>query len=460
MKTILILVLFFIAVSCSAADYYVATWGNDNNPGTITQPFATWGKGITKALPGDVVWIRGGIYNVVQTISGSYAFALRLSGKSGTASDTIKIFAYPGEKPILNCSGFTHANTRFGIWVSGSNYLHFKGLTVRNLVEYSASYYGVPWETINSTNILYENCTVHSSSGGWTCEGTSDKIKWLNCDAYTINDKVNSGGYANGFSANIDPGKRIEYQYCRAWDISDCGFDVYGSAGYVTINGCWSFDNGTGLYGNGNGSGIKTGANKIGKESGIQRTVTNNLIWNVNIAFDESLDASSGGFEMEQAWYNNTSYKNKELHNFQTAAPPSRIFRNNISLSDTYRYGFGTGLTVDHNSWQGVSCTVDDFISVNPSGATGARGPNGELPVLDFLKLKPGSDLIDAGIYVGLPFVGTKPDLGAFETGVIIPVPDPIPIHDTIFIHDTVYINPPDTVYLNVREGTKVIINY
>jgi hypothetical protein len=366
-------------------DYYVATNGSDSNPGTLTQPFATWQKGITTAGPGDIVWIRGGVYNASQIISGNYAYALRLSNKDGSAKDTIKIFAYQNEKPILDCSGFKHSNTRFGIWVSGCDYLHFKGLAVINLTEYSASFYGVPWETINSTNILYENCSVSNSSGGWTCEGTSDKIKWLNCDSYSVNDKIDQGGYANGFSANIDPGKHIEYQYCRAWDISDCGFDVYGSAGYVTVNGCWSFENGTGLYGDGNGSGIKMGANKIGKEPGVQRTVTNNLVWNVKIAFDESLDASSGGYEMEQVWYNNTSFNNIELHNFQTAAPPNRTFRNNISLNDRYRYPFGTGLTVDHNSWQGFTVDVGDFVTINPTGAKGVRKADGGLPDIVFL---------------------------------------------------------------------------
>ena len=33
----------------------------------------------------------------------------------------------------------------------------------------------------------------------------------------------------------------------------------------------------------------------------------------------------------------------------------------------------------------------------------------------DFMKLAEGSELIDAGIDVGLPFLGKAPDLGAFE---------------------------------------------
>ena len=428
----------------AGAAYYVATTGNDNNPGTLSQPFATWEKGIAAAGAGDIVWIRGGVYNASQT--------LKINKKG---SDTIRIFAYPGEKPILDFLGMQSSGTRYGIVVTGSDLLWFNGLAVRNLTEYSASYYGVPWETINSTNILYENCSVSNSSGGWTCEGTSDRIKWLNCDVYSVNDKVDRGGYANGFSANIDPGKRIEYQNCRAWDCSDDGFDMFASAGYITINGCWTWDNGTGLYGNGNGVGIKTGANKIGKEPGIQRTITNNLVFNNTlIAFDESADVSAGGFKMEQVWYNNTSFNNAELHSFRSSAPPDRIFRNNISFNDKANYSWGSGMTIDHNSWQGL-ITSDDFVSIIPTGVDAPRKPDGSLPDIDFMKLKPTSKLVDAGVDVGLPYKGTAPDLGAFERFV---PPEP-PICDTIFVHDTVYINPPDTVYLNVREGTKVIIN-
>ena len=44
------------------------------------------------------------------------------------------------------------------------------------------------------------------------------------------------------------------------------------------------------------------------------------------------------------------------------------------------------------------------------------RKPDGSLPDSDFLRLAPQSDLVDAGIDVGLPFAGGRPDLGALET--------------------------------------------
>lgn len=40
-----------------------------------------------------------------------------------------------------------------------------------------------------------------------------------------------------------------------------------------------------------------------------------------------------------------------------------------------------------------------------------------DLPDMDFMHLAPGSDLIDAGVNIGMFFGGSFPDLGCFETG-------------------------------------------
>ena len=49
------------------------------------------------------------------------------------------------------------------------------------------------------------------------------------------------------------------------------------------------------------------------------------------------------------------------------------------------------------------------------------RQPNGDLPDIAFAKLAPGSDLINAGVDAGLPYNGSAPDLGAFETAPAAP---------------------------------------
>jgi len=69
------------------------------------------------------------------------------------------------------------------------------------------------------------------------------------------------------------------------------------------------------------------------------------------------------------------------------------------------------------NSWnEGYSVSAEDFISIDPKGVDAPRGPDGSLPKIEFMHLKPGSKLIDAGKDVRLPFKGRAPDLGAFES--------------------------------------------
>ncbi|RYD18969.1 MAG: hypothetical protein EOP88_20670, partial [Verrucomicrobiaceae bacterium] len=58
-----------------------------------------------------------------------------------------------------------------------------------------------------------------------------------------------------------------------------------------------------------------------------------------------------------------------------------------------------------------------DFRSLDQSELIKPRGPDGELPEIGFMKLKPGNPAIDRGVETGLPFKGKAPDLGAFESG-------------------------------------------
>ena len=95
--------IFVNTVTAAAqATYYVSPTGNDNNPGTISEPFLT----ITKArdvvrtlsgnMAGDIyIYLRGGNYNITSTIT----FGPQDSGTNGYR---IYYKAYEGETPVLN----------------------------------------------------------------------------------------------------------------------------------------------------------------------------------------------------------------------------------------------------------------------------------------------------------------------------------------------------------------------
>jgi hypothetical protein len=52
------------------------------------------------------------------------------------------------------------------------------------------------------------------------------------------------------------------------------------------------------------------------------------------------------------------------------------------------------------------------------------RKADGSLPDITFMHLADGSDMVDAGSYVGLPYTGISPDLGCFERQGIVAVND------------------------------------
>ena len=95
MNRLLVNLLFLISLNLGAqtgGTYYVAVDGDDNNPGTLSQPWATWNKAFLTAQPGDTVYFRGGVYNSVE---GVYVYPPDGYGNSGTASNPIVYEGYP-----------------------------------------------------------------------------------------------------------------------------------------------------------------------------------------------------------------------------------------------------------------------------------------------------------------------------------------------------------------------------
>jgi len=104
------------------------------------------------------------------------------------------------------------------------------------------------------------------------------------------------------------------------------------------------------------------------------------------------------------------------------------IMRNNIGYPN--KNSNMTGVDTMFNTWDlGITPAAKDFasitdpsvsmtgVAVESSGALGPRAADGSMPAVDFLKLAAGSQMIDKGTDVGLPFVGAAPDLGAYEYG-------------------------------------------
>jgi hypothetical protein len=119
-----------------------------------------------------------------------------------------------------------------------------------------------------------------------------------------------------------------------------------------------------------------------------------------------------------------------------------------------------------HNSWDGtieISVGPDDFVTVDDAGMLGPRLPDGSLPASLFLRLAPGSDLIDAGMDVGLAFSSTAPDIGAFEfegpgTAVTAAVAASLPDRFEVASHPNPF-NPRVTVRFELPQAGHVDVS-
>lgn len=436
------------------ADYYVATDGDDNNDGTYDEPWATWGKAFnsTAVQPGDTVYFRGGVYPMTSnnlaypyTVGTGYDIT-----RDGTSGNMIRYFAYPGETPILDCSNVSLASgTNRGITANSIDYIHFKGLTLRN-VKQATSGSGVTGWTISGNHIMVENCTVYNT-GGWGFLSVGKDITYLNCDSYNNCDSLtnslpgNDGVGFQNVNQSIDDGT-VYYKNCRAWLNGDQGFSAV-SKGYLEFSNCWSFNNGQLL---GEGHGFKMASVGSGGDQPtfgpLKRRYTNNLaVYNRANGFTTNDASPDRTFDMQV--YNNLSYHNGYptspfdmsygyvIYNTASvdAEELARVFRNNIAYDnlDGATYILANALyTHSNNSWDG-GATIDatDFAALPATQEAGiallmgARGSDGSLPDLgNYFKLAVGSDAIDAGVDVGLPYSGVAPDLGAFEFDPEAPV--------------------------------------
>jgi hypothetical protein len=204
---------------------------------------------------------------------------------------------------------------------------------------------------------------------------------------------------------------------CRSWQNSDDGWDGYlrGANGVTTtLENSWCFRNGylsDGSPSRGNGNGYKMGGSD-------DKTLEHNMILRNCLAFDNRVK----GFDQNNnkgsmTLLNCTAYRNTTNYSVSAVLNSGRtlIVKNCVSLG--YYGSLGSFAIQATNSWMApFSVDATDFQSIDTAGVRGPRKPDGSLPDVPFMHLTAGSDLINAGSDVGIPYNGSAPDLGAFET--------------------------------------------
>lgn len=391
---------------------YIAPDGDDaTGDGSMGAPFFTLVRAWGELAPGRTLYLRGGTY--------AYAEQQYLQLRDGTPDAMIRVLAYPGEQPtFVAAPGYVGQDL---IYFEGS-YVHFRGLEIRD-------FHHDIWTAFRSDSAqhcIFERFDYHHNAGGMAIRMASDGNLILDSDFHHCGSPAD--GYDGGDGLDVSftaAGTTNTVRGCRAYWNGDDGFDFYASEGHVVIEGSWAFYNGyvPGTFDEGgNGSGFKLGL--ATSTSALLREVRScvayrNRLWGfvendapVAMVVVHNTSVHNGG---RNYWFG--SWERNRL----PGADEPMIIRNNIQYGeagpglDDMPYTFADIAIVDHNSWNVATVTDADFESLDPEELLAPRGPDGHLPVIRFLHLAAGSDLVDVGVDVGVPYRGAAPDLGAFE---------------------------------------------
>lgn len=472
-------------------DYYVAhpdsTYpgmnpASDTNDGSYLNPFATWQKAFDTAIPGDIIYFRGGVWEPTAT---TFQSAITLidphgqlqpanpRGASGTAANPIHYLNYPNEYPILDARHIT-ADGDFlgGISLQLVNYITFRGLEIRNVWQQK---FGVTCRGISTyicSNLTFENMKVHdiAGQGMWLTSVlsavnpptiTTDTSRVINCDFYNCADTLENTPFnmGDGIKGDLEVGGVFILEGNRFWNCSDDGVDLSGP-GQKILTDCWTFENGVNyvsIQAPDDGNGFKLGGvrDSIDAPNWIMtrcisannyRFAIHGLDYNPyyrnnarvynSIFWGNNAGQSAGPWSFDNV---DKPWEDSEFYNCVTqnhAGLQIRYPREHPVVTCNWDWAGGSYPYVIPNSV--CTVTVADFVSVDTDLLKAQRNIDNSLPTVNTFQLVPSSDMIDKGTDVGLPYSGTAPDVGVFEYVAGEPiasftaVPNPAEINQTV----------------------------
>jgi pectate lyase len=440
-RQFIVSVFLVLSSFARAAVFYVAPTGSDRNPGTEAQPFATLMGAQTAASTGDTVLIRGGTYTLtnahITRDDGLYIYVNDFT-KPG-----ISYLAYEGETPVFNFSQVLPTARRITAFFIRTNDLVFRGFHVVGVQ--------VVIRTGESTNTQSENFRIRNGSrnrlermvlrdgmgiGVYIINNSADNLV-LNCDAYN-----NAGldslsmGNVDGFGAHTtSSGTGNVFRGCRAWLNSDDGFDLINCTPPVLIENCWAAFSGyrnAALQTGGDGNGFKAGG--YGRNGSVLPAVIPRHVVRTSLAIHNRASGfyanhHPGGLD----FINNTAFRNSTNYNFLNVLADNltnvpgygHVIKNNLSHSprstafsqldapacDVAANSFSIPLTATNADFLFTTTNTTELLAA----LSAPRRADGSLPEIRLLRLRAGSQFVDRGVNVSLPFQRTAPDIGCFE---------------------------------------------
>jgi hypothetical protein len=329
---------------------FVAPNGTDAAPGTQAAP-TTLTSAITRIAAGGTISMRGGTYNLSQTVTIA-------AGNNGSAGALKTLSAFPGETPVLNFSAQSEDSANRGLALNGS-FWHIVGLVVERAGDNGIFVGG-------SNNIIERTVTRFNRDTGLQLSRISSSTpreQWpsnnliLSAESH---DNADSGGEnADGFAAKLTVGSGNVFRFDVSHNNIDDGWDLFtktdtGAIGTVTIENSLSYNNGTLTDGTQAGSGDRNGYKLGGEDIPVNHVVRGNI-----------------------------AYHNGHHGFTYNSNPGTMSISNNVSIDSTERnYSFDAGTSVFRNN---TSCRfssggsndriIGDSDSSNQfwSGSNGAR---------------------------------------------------------------------------------------
>jgi len=446
--------------------YYVATnepGASDDNNGLYPSyqggedgPWLTIQYAADTMLAGDTTYVRAGTY-----YESGIVFA-----NSGAPGAPITLAGCESEEVVLD--GSTSRYESSGIQITeGRGHYVIRGLTIRNMPRSGIATDGgteAPY-----LDITIQDCTLYDNGLSGIRLAAVDGFLVENVEAYRNGyyglDIVSSddgalspaNGVVRGSSFHdhtgeeghglaINQGHDITVRDSTAYHNTIHGFDVSdmpkgGELSHdVTVEGNFSYDNGV------SGFSINSDSHHV--------VYQNNVAWRNGA--DWAGHGSASGFLCYEGcwhveWINNVSLENSDagfrvedqLGTYATPGDSLLVFKNNIAYMNgrsewEERPALAVSGTVweivaTHNNWAGEPGRNAPVVGIRLVGDEGEIYTADEINAGAFqtgnisvdpqfvdltvpdVHLRPGSPCIDAGVDVGLPYLGSAPDMGAFE---------------------------------------------
>lgn len=325
-------VMALASIGANAATYYVATTGNDSNPGTQASPWRTIQAAANKANAGDTVLVAGGTYAEKVTFT-----------RSGAAGQPIVFQAMTGQTPVINGSNVGIGTYDGAVLFKGVGYIRFDGFEVAN-----SPYYGI-YVGGEAHHLQIANCNVHdSSSSGLWIEGPQNRPSFSSITGNLLHNNTQGG--------------------VTIWQMA---------GGYLLIDGNQVYSN----IGTGNFDAIQVG----GGGGGTHHVVVRNNLSHDNGQADtgeDNMDLGGHGInhhylvEGNQAWGGTGSIK---LHSgsakngyYTPGVSGFHIMRFNRFSKGYVSYGFPNPIAAYNNTW--VDCDQCFMIYAEDSSQNQTEG--------------------------------------------------------------------------------------